>query len=68
MPTDVPQLLAASTAAEPAERAGAAGQLSRLGPNVRAAAVPLAQVCGDQDEEVREWAVAALEELGVTTN
>ena len=63
MPTDVPQLLAALTAAEPAERAGAAEQLSRLGPDARAAAVPLARACGDQDEEVREWAVAALEEL-----
>ena len=39
MPTDVPQLLAALTAAEPAERAGAAEQLSRLGLDARAAAV-----------------------------
>ncbi len=64
VPADVPQLLAALTAAEPAERARAAEQLSRLGPHARAAAVPLARACGDQDEEVREWAVAALEELG----
>ncbi len=28
------------------------------------AAVPLVQACGDQDEEVRGWAVTALEELG----
>ncbi len=28
------------------------------------AVVPLARACGDQEETVREWAVAALEELG----
>lgn len=30
-----------------------------------AAAVSLVRVCGDADETVREWAVAALEQLGV---
>ena len=64
MPTDVPKLLAALAAAEPAERARAAEQLASLGPDARAAAVSLARACGDQDEKVREWAVAALEELG----
>ena len=64
MPADIPQLLADLTATEPAERAGAAERLARLGPDARAAAVSLARACGDQQEEVREWAVAALEELG----
>ena len=30
-----------------------------------AAAVPLVRACGDADESVREWAVAALEQLGI---
>ena len=64
MPTDIPQLIAALAAADPVERARAADQLARLGPDARAAAVPLVQTCGDQEEEVREWAVAALEEMG----
>ncbi len=47
MPTDVFQLIAALSVAEPAERAGAAEQLLRLGPDARAAAVPLARAFGD---------------------
>jgi HEAT repeat protein len=46
-----------------AVRAQAAEQLSRCGEEARNAAVDLVQACGD-DESVREWAVAALEELG----
>ena len=30
-----------------------------------AAAVPLVRACGEADESVREWAVAALEQLGI---
>ena len=37
--------------------------MSRLGPDARAAAVPLAWACSDQEGEIRGWAVAALEEL-----
>lgn len=44
-------------------RAQAAEQLSRHGAEACDAAVDLVQACGD-DESVREWAVAALEELG----
>jgi HEAT repeat protein len=44
-------------------RAQAAEQLSRYGEEARVAAVELVQACGDE-EAVREWAVAALEELG----
>ena len=44
-----------------AERADAAERLSRAGEEAAAAAVPLVQACGDGDERIREWAVAALE-------
>jgi HEAT repeat protein len=64
MTTDVSQLAAALVGPTPAERAGAAEQLSRLGPDAQAAAVPLVRACADPTEEVREWATAALEELG----
>lgn len=45
-----------------AERADAAERLSHAGEEAAAAAVPLVQACGD--ESIREWAVAALEDLG----
>jgi HEAT repeat protein len=46
-----------------AERRHAAEQLA-LAPDA-AAAVSLVRACGDGDEQVREWAVAALEQMGV---
>jgi HEAT repeat protein len=52
----------ASTDAE--QRAEAAELLSRAGEGAAAAAVPLVAACGDADERVREFAVAALEDLG----
>jgi HEAT repeat protein len=42
----------------------AAQALARLGEGARPAAVPLVRVCGDADEQVRAWAVAALESMG----
>jgi HEAT repeat protein len=45
-------------------RARAAEELARLGEEARGAAVPLVRAAGDRHEEVREWATAALEELG----
>ena len=45
------------------QRAAAAEALSLMGPDAGAAAVELVNACADQ-EAVREWAVAALEELG----
>jgi HEAT repeat protein len=44
-------------------RRRAAERLARH-PEAGAAAVSLVRACGDSDEQVREWAVAALEELG----
>ena len=48
----------------PDERAEAAELLCRAGTEAVAATLPLVEACGDDDSRVREWAVAALEELG----
>ena len=53
----------ASTDAE--QRAAAAEQLSQAGEAAAVAAVPLVTACGDADDRVREFAVAALEDLGI---
>jgi HEAT repeat protein len=45
-------------------RADAAERLCRAGDEARTAAVPLVRACGDANDSVRDWAVAALEELG----
>ncbi len=45
------------------ERVAAAESLSMMGEDAAPAAVELVRACGD-DEEVRQWAVAALEEMG----
>ncbi|MGI9469924.1 MAG: HEAT repeat domain-containing protein [Rubripirellula sp.] len=45
------------------ERAEAAELLAQMGSDAVVAAVDLVQACGDEPE-VRDWAVAALEELG----
>ena len=62
--TDISRLIDQLSAADAVERASAAKQLCRHGDESRAAAVPLVRVCGDADADVREWAVAALEEMG----
>ncbi len=58
------ELIAALESSDVAERCRAAEEISRLGEDARAAAVALTRACGDEAEEVRESAVAALEELG----
>ena len=60
---DIDTLVTTLTTGAAAARAEAAEALCRAGEDARAAAVPLVRACGD-DEPVREWAVAALEELG----
>lgn len=64
---DIPRLVTALQAAAAAIRSDAAEQLCRAGTAARAAAVDLVRACGDDDEQVREWAAAALEELGPPT-
>jgi HEAT repeat protein len=49
---------------DPKKRGDAAQRLARLGEEARAAAIPLVRATADDDEQVREWATAALEELG----
>ena len=64
MPTDLHQMIAALANSDLAARAKAAEELSRLGADAAPAAAALVRAAGDGVEEVREHAVAALEELG----
>jgi len=64
MSPETPQLTVALTASDPAARSQAAEALSHLGAAAREAAVPLVRASGDESEEVREWVIAALEQLG----
>lgn len=59
---DVSQCIDDLNSAEPGQRRQAAEQLSRE-PDI-AAAVSLVRACGDVDEQVREWAGSALEQMG----
>lgn len=61
---DIAALLRRLVAAEADERADAAERLCRAGAAASVAAVDLVRACGDADDRVREWATAALEELG----
>lgn len=61
---DLPALLAALAAPSAPARAAAAEALCRTGVDARPAALALVKACGDADDQVREWAVAALEDLG----
>ena len=64
MPQDVSQLMDALGSASAADRLEAPRQLARAGESARGAAVPLVRAMGDEEEEVREWAASALEEMG----
>jgi len=64
-PSDVDGLIARLADPDPLVRRAAAGELARSGEAAAIAAVPLVKACGDADDEVREQAVAALEDLGV---
>jgi HEAT repeat protein len=61
---DIGKLIADLSSKEPGERAAAAEQLAHRGELARGAAVALVRACADDQEEVREWVVAALEGLG----
>jgi HEAT repeat protein len=64
MTADFQRLTSDLAATDPATRSQAAVELSRLGPEARPVAVALVRACGDESEEVLEYAVAALEEMG----
>ena len=63
MPCDLTSLSQMLHAADSADRKRAAQSLASLGDQAQAAAVPLVRSCGDPDESVREWSVAALEKI-----
>ena len=63
MPHDVQKLIASLTSSNTVARREAAESFARLGPDAVAASVSLVKACGDDDEQVRNWVVAALEEL-----
>ncbi len=60
---EIQQFSAALHSADVAARAAAAEQLCHAGPDAAPATLELVRACGDE-ASVREWAVAALEELG----
>ncbi|MDY0170040.1 MAG: HEAT repeat domain-containing protein [Thermoguttaceae bacterium] len=62
MPADLTQLVADLSNQD--KRSQAAERLSQLGSEAAPAAVALVRASGDDSEEVREYAVAALEEMG----
>lgn len=64
MTVDLSLLISALNASQPDDRLSAAARMSALGEKAQAAAVSLVRACADEDEEVREWVVAALEDLG----
>lgn len=64
MSGDISQLILALSSNKADVRADAAEQLGHLGDAAKSAAVPLVRATDDEDEQVSEWAVGALEELG----
>jgi HEAT repeat protein len=61
---DALALAAQLGSADPVARAAAAERLARMAEDAAPAAVAIVRACGDADEQVREHAVAALEDLG----
>lgn len=64
MTTGIQQLIIQLSATDPEKRSQAAEELSHLGPDACQAALALVLAAGDEAEEVRESAVAALEGMG----
>jgi HEAT repeat protein len=60
----ISDLVSQLAAADADTRAAAAESLGQMAADAALAAVPLVEACRDDDERVREWAVAALEDLG----
>lgn len=64
MAADIASLVAALESPDAAAQQRAAERLAQLADEAQAAAVPLVEACGAQQEALREAAVAALESLG----
>jgi len=60
----ISQLVAGLSASDANTRAQSAEQLAQIGPDAQPAAVALVLACGDEEEEVRQWATSALEGMG----
>jgi HEAT repeat protein len=63
MSQDLRSFVASLASSDVVTRREAAESLARVGQDAVTVAVPLVKACGDDDEEVRNWVVAALEEL-----
>jgi HEAT repeat protein len=63
MSQDVSSLITSLESSSVAARREAAESFARLGAEALSAVIPLVKACGDADEQVRDWSVAALEEL-----
>jgi HEAT repeat protein len=64
MPADVSHWIANLSSPDIVLKAKAAEALAKLGEAAQAAAVPLVQASASAEESVREWVVAALEDIG----
>ena len=64
MAHNIADLIANLTATDADTRAAAAESLGQMAADAAPAAIPLVEACRDDDERVREWTVAALEDLG----
>jgi HEAT repeat protein len=64
MSSDIATLISDLSQADPKRRYEAAKSLSQLGEAAREAATALTVAAGDESEDVREWAISALEEIG----
>jgi HEAT repeat protein len=63
MSPDLRSLAMSLASTDVVTRRETAESLAKAGPDAVTVAIPLVQACGDDDEEVRNWVVAALEEL-----
>lgn len=64
MADDLSMMITQLASADVEARVAAAERFARMGADAAPATVPLVEACRDGDDRVREWAVAALEEIG----
>ncbi|MGE0607776.1 MAG: HEAT repeat domain-containing protein [Pirellulales bacterium] len=64
MTASIMALVAGLQAEQPQDRVNTAEKLARMAAAAQPAAVALVKAMGDQHDEVKDWATAALEELG----
>jgi len=62
--SELKTLISGLESGDPSARSGSAERLAHLGDQARPAAVALVQALATDDEDLREWAVGALEGLG----